>query len=232
MIDQLFLQINIALTGAGGLAFAAAFTWGVCSVIFSPCHLASIPLVIAYIGGFTEDKKIKHAFWYSLLFSIGLFISIAVIGVITSLAGKMLGASGGFGSIIIGIVFLLVGVHLLGFLPINIPGLDKLQTSRKGAIGALLLGLSYGIVSGPCTFGFIAPMLAMVALQSTATRGIILILIFALGHCIPILIGGSATSLVKKVINSNRIQGSGVWFKRLAGVTFILVAVYLIISMV
>ncbi|MEW5691733.1 MAG: cytochrome c biogenesis CcdA family protein [Candidatus Hydrogenedentota bacterium] len=229
MIDNFFTIINLSLTDSGFIAFAASFVWGICSVIFCPCFIACIPLVIAYISGFTEDKKIKNAFWYSALFSLGLFIVIALIGVITSLAGQILGLTGGICYLIIGVFFLIIGIHLLGFLPISIPGLEKLRATRKGMIGALLLGSSYGIVSGPCTFGFIAPMLAMVALQKTALRGISLIIIFALGQCIPILIAGTSTGWVKRIVESRSIQWTGIVFKKIAGIIFILIALYLLI---
>ncbi len=230
MLDQFLFKINEAMFTASYFSYVAAFIWGVISVILSPCHLASIPLIIGYIAGFTEDKKIKNAFWYSLLFVIGLFLSIAAIGIITSLLGRMLGDIGSWGKYIIGAILLFIGLHLLDFIPINIPGLLKLRTSKKGSLGAFLLGLSYGIISGPCTFGFIAPLLTMVAIQKTLMRGIILIVIFAIGHCIPILIGGCATSFVKNITGSANLQKSGIVFKKIAGVIFIIIAVYIIFT--
>jgi len=230
MFDNFMFAVNSALLQSNYIAFGAAFIWGVISVIFSPCHLASIPLIIGYIAGFTEDKKIKNAFWYSLLFVIGLFLSIAAIGIITSLLGRMLGDIGNWGKYIIGVILVFIGLHLFDLIPINIPGLHKLRTSKKGSLGAFLLGLSYGIISGPCTFGFIAPLLTMVAIQKTLMRGLILIIIFAMGHCIPILIGGCVTSFVKNITGSANLQKSGIVFKKIAGVIFIIIAVYIIIS--
>jgi len=229
MLDQFLFKINEAIIQTNNFAYIAAFIWGVCSVIFSPCHLASIPLIIGYIGGFTEDKKIKNAFWYSLIFVIGLFISIAIIGIITSMIGRIIGDVGDIWKYIIAAILIIVALHLFEIIPINIPGLHKLQTKKKGAIGAFLLGTTYGIVSGPCTFGFIAPMLAMITLQDTMLRGILLIIIFALGHCIPVLIGGCATSFVKNITSSANIQKSGIIFKKIAGVIFIIVAIYIIL---
>jgi cytochrome c-type biogenesis protein len=112
MLDQFLFRINEAITQASYFAYIASFIWGICSVIFSPCHLASIPLIIGYIGGFTEEKKIKNAFWYSLLFVIGLFISIAVIGIITSLVGRMLGDVGNIWNYVICIILIIVSLHL------------------------------------------------------------------------------------------------------------------------
>lgn len=228
MIDQFLFKINEAILTATYFSYAAAFIWGVCSVIFSPCHLASIPLIIGYIGGFTEDKKIKNAFGYSLLFVSGLFISISLIGIITSLIGRMMGDVGNIWNYIIAGILLIVALHLFEIFSITIPGLHYIQTKKKGCIGAFLLGATYGIVSGPCTFGFIAPMFAMITLQKDIMRGILLILFFALGHCIPILIGGSMTPFVKNILESAKLQKSGVIFKRVAAIIFITVALYIL----
>jgi len=230
MFDNFMLAVNIALLQSNYIAFGAAFIWGVISVIFSPCHLASIPLIIGYIAGFTDNKKIKNAFWFSLLFVIGLFLSIAVAGITTSLLGRMLGDIGNCGKYIIGAILFLIGLNLLNAVSINIPGLHKLRTSKKGASGAFLLGLAYGIISGPCTFGFIAPLLAMAAIQKTFIRGIILIIFFAIGHCIPILIGGCATSFVNNITGSSSLQKSGTALKKIAGCIFIIIAVYIIFN--
>jgi len=228
MLDTYFLKVNEMIMAAGTIAYIGAFIWGIISVIFSPCHLSSIPLIIAYIGGFTEDKKIKNAFYYSLLFCVGLFISISAIGVITSMLGRMLGDIGNIGNYIVGGILIIVAIYLFGLFQINIPGLQKLQTTRKGAFGAFLLGLSFGIISGPCTFGFIMPMLTIVAVQDTFIKGVILIIIFALGHCVPILIGGCATSFVQKISGSDKLQKSGILFKKIFAVIFFIVGLYLI----
>jgi cytochrome c-type biogenesis protein len=230
MLDEVFYKINEMIIQTDYLAYVASFLWGVISVIFSPCHLASIPLLIAYISGFTENKKIKNSFYYSLLFSIGLFISISAIGFITSALGRMFGDIGNIWNYIVGIILIIVALHLFGFVPINISGLHKIQTKKKGEVGAFLLGLTYGIVSGPCTFGFIMPMLAFVAIQETYLRGITLIIIFSLGHCIPILIGGCTTTFVKNITGSGNIQKSGIIFKKIAGIIFLLVALYIMFN--
>ncbi len=230
MLEEIFLKVSVSLNQSGYIAYIAAFMWGILSVVFSPCHLATIPLIIGYIAGFTDEKKIKNAFWYSLVFVIGLFISITLIGLITSLLGRMLGSVGDIWKYIISAIFIIVAFHLFGLFPLNISGLHKIQTKKRGAIGAFLLGLTYGIVSGPCTFGFIMPMLALTALQNTMLRGIALIIVFAIGHCIPVMIGGCATSFVKNIVGSGNIQKSGIIFKKIAGIIFIIVAVYIILN--
>ncbi|GAG80589.1 unnamed protein product, partial [marine sediment metagenome] len=51
------------------IALTASFIWGIFSILLSPCHLASIPLIIAFIG---EQGKMstKRAFWLAASFSL------------------------------------------------------------------------------------------------------------------------------------------------------------------
>ena len=59
MIEQLFTTLTPAVEGTPAIALAAAFVWGVLSIILSPCHLASIPLIIGFINeqGLTSTKR-------------------------------------------------------------------------------------------------------------------------------------------------------------------------------
>ena len=65
------------MTGTTALAVLGSFFWGVVSVLFSPCHLASIPLMVAYVAGQEKAVNPRQAVGYSAAFTIGLFITIA-----------------------------------------------------------------------------------------------------------------------------------------------------------
>ena len=123
---------------------AAAAAWGVLSIILSPCHLASIPLIVGFIS---EQGRVtvKRAFWTSSLFAIGILITIAAIGVITAAAGRMLGDVGRYGDYLVAVVFFAVGLHLLGVIPMPWSGPARVGMKRKGLLAALLLGLIFGI---------------------------------------------------------------------------------------
>jgi len=98
----------------------------------------------------------------------------------------------------------------------------------RGLFGALGLGLAYGILSGTCTFGFIAPILAIITVQAKIVTGIALILVFALGHCIPIVIAGSSTAAVRGVLENSSWQNASLIFRKGAGVVIILLGLYFI----
>ena len=93
-----------------------------------------------------------------------------------------------------------------------------------------MLGLAYGILSGSCTFGFIAPILAIITVQKQIASGIFYILLFAVGHCLPIVIAGSSSAAVRKLLENSIWQEAGSWFRRAAGIVIVILGVYFILS--
>jgi len=104
------------------------------------------------------------------------------------------------------------------------------RLNLKGLSGAFLLGLAYGVLSGSCTFGFIAPILAVITIQQKVAVGILFILLFALGHCLPLVLAGSSTAAVRKLMENSTWQGAGTWIRRAAGVVIVLLGVYFILN--
>jgi cytochrome c-type biogenesis protein len=229
-MDHLFLTINTWMNQGLLLGGLGCFLWGMVSVLFSPCHLASIPLIIGYVGGQNQLVEGRKATLYSVIFTAGLFITIAVIGVVCSLLGRMLGDIGPYWTIAIGLLLIWVALDMLGIAKCSLPGGLLARLTIKGLSGAFILGLGYGVLSGTCTFGFIAPILAIVAIQSRIFTGVFFILLFAIGHCIPIAVAGSSTAIVKRLlVNSNWQQGGRI-FRRLAGSLIALLGGYFIVQ--
>jgi cytochrome c-type biogenesis protein len=203
---------------------------GMISVLFSPCHLASIPLIVGYVGG--QEKMIlpRQAGIYSVLFTLGLFITIALIGIICALLGRMLGDVGNYWQILVGIILIWVALGMMGVEKCSLSGSLLYKLNLKGMFGAFVLGLAYGVLSGSCTFGFIAPILAIITVQEKVMTGIILIILFGIGHCLPIVVAGSSTAVVKKLLENSEWNGAGVWFRKIAGSTIILLGLYFILT--
>ena len=65
-------------------------------------------------------------------------------------------------------------------------------------------------------------------MQAKIVTGIALILIFALGHCIPIVIAGSSTAAVKGLLENSSWQGASLVFRKGAGAVIILLGLYFI----
>ncbi len=230
MLDTLFQTANEWMGAGPGLASLGCFLWGMISVVFSPCHLASIPLIVAYVGGQQEILKPRDAGFYSVAFNFGLFITIAIIGILCALVGRMLGDVGDYWQILVGLVLLWVALGMLGVEKCSLSGSLLHRLHVKGLFGAFLLGLAYGVLSGSCTFGFIAPILAIITIQGKLMLGILLILFFAVGHCLPLVVAGSSGAAVRRVLENSTWQGAGRWFRKGAGAVIAMLGIYFVLT--
>ena len=230
MLDTLVLTVNVWIAGGSTIAAAGCFLWGMVSVLFSPCHLASIPLIVAYVGGQERAVDPRQAGVYAAAFTLGLFITIALVGVVCAMLGRMLGDVGSYWQVLVGGVLIWVALGMVGVEKCQMSGGLLQRLNFRGVLGAFGLGLAYGVLSGSCTFGFIAPILAIIAVQQKITTGLLFILLFAVGHCLPIMVAGSSTAAVRKVMENSAWQGAGNWFRKGAGVMICLLGVYFIIS--
>ena len=218
MLDTLFITINAWMTGGILAAAVGCFAWGMVSVLFSPCHMASIPLIIGYVGGQNTILKERDAVPYALVFTCGLFITIAMIGFVCVVLGRMMGDVGPYWTILLGVILLWVAMDMLGIAKCKLPGNSLSRIQVRGLPGAFLLGLAYGVLSGSCTFGFIAPILAIITVQKQIATGLFLLTLFALGHCLPIAVAGSSATTVKRILNNSSFHHSGIWFRKGAGI--------------
>jgi cytochrome c-type biogenesis protein len=229
MMEQLFTALSHAVEGSAGLALSAAFLWGVLSILLSPCHLASIPLIVGFID---QQGRIttRRAFTISLLFSVGILITIGVMGVITAAAGRMMGDVGRWGNYAVAAIFFVVGLYLLEVIRLPMPGAAQPGMKRKGVLAAFVLGLVFGIALGPCTFAYMAPMLA-VTFRLAATNlpyGILLLLFYGMGHCGVIVLAGTFTEVAQHYLNWNEKSRGAVILKKVCGILVLLGGLYLI----
>lgn len=231
MLESIFISLTHAVEGAASVALAASFAWGLLSILLSPCHLASIPLIVGFVD---EQGRIstRRAFWISTLFATGILLTIAAVGAITAAAGRMLGDIGAYGMYLVAAIFIVVGLHLLGLVPMPCSGPGQVGMRRRGVFAAFILGLLFGIALGPCTFAYMAPMLA-VTFRLAETRlwyGILLLLAYGVGHCAVIVLAGTFTESVQHYLNWNERSGGAVILRKICGVLVILGGVYLILT--
>jgi len=228
-MEKLFTTLTHAVQGTHLIAVIAAFIWGILGILLSPCHLASIPLIVGFID---QQGRIstRRAFFISCLFAVGILITIAAIGVITAAAGRMMGDVGRYGNYFVAFIFFVVGLILLDVIPLPFSGPGQVGMNRKGLLAAFILGLVFGIALGPCTFAYMAPMLAVTfKVASTALLyGIVLLLVYGVGHCSVIVFAGTCTELVQKYMNWNEKSKGAVILKKICGVLVLLGGIYLI----
>jgi len=230
MLDSFFLTVNQWMTGTLFIAGFGCFAWGMISVLFSPCHLASIPLIVAYVGGQDRMPDPRQAGFYAMAFTLGLFITIALIGIACALLGRMLGDVGSYWQILVGLILIWVALGMLGVEACSLSGGRLYRMKVNGMSGAFVLGLAYGVLSGSCTFGFIAPILAIITIQEKIATGLFFIVLFGIGHCLPIMVAGSSAAAVKKLLENSAWNGAGTWFRKIAGATIALLGIYFIIA--
>ncbi len=216
-MDTIFTWLSGAMTGAPWLAVVAAGGWGVASLVLSPCHLASIPLIVGFIAE-RKNTTSRQAFGYALLFALGILISIAAVGGLTAAAGRMLGDVGPWANYAVAAVLLLVGLHLLEIL--QLPWERGLSLPRfQGKAAALLLGLIFGVALGPCTFAYLAPVLGVIFGVARTQPGfaVLLLLAYGVGHCVLIVAAGVSAEKVQQVLDWNGSSAGAKWLRRICG---------------
>jgi len=228
-LEQLFITLTRAAEGSALIALTASFIWGILSVILSPCHLSSIPLIVGFVSE-QNDLTRRKAFWISALFAFGILLTIAFIGVLTAAMGRMMGDIGRYGNYFVALIFFLVGLHLLGIVPISFSGQGNAGVKRRGFFAAFILGLIFGVALGPCTFAYMAPILA-VSLKAAVNNliyGILLLVVYGAGHCAVIVFAGTSTEFVQRYLNWNEKSHGVAIIKSICGVLVILGGMYLI----
>ena len=227
-MESLFTTLTEALYGSFGVALVASFAWGVASILLSPCHLSSIPLIIGFLTAKSE-KKTSRGFLLAFVFAVGILLTIAVIGLVTAALGRIMGDVGAYGKYAIAVIFFIVGLYLMDIIHLPESGVN-LRPLQSGTAfwSAFVLGLIFGIALGPCTFAFLAPVLGVV-FQLSDTNVIAaggLLLAFGLGHCSVIVAAGGLTSRVQAYLDWTNRSRTVLWTKRTAVLLVIAGGVY------
>ena len=228
-MQELFTTLTHAVEGTPAIALIAALLWGILSILLSPCHLSSIPLIVGFIDK-QGQMSTKRTFAISSLFAGGILITIAAVGAVTAAAGRMMGDVGRYGNYFVAAIFFVVGLYLLDVIPLPWSGPGQVGMKRKGMLAAFILGLIFGIAIGPCTFAYMAPMLAVTfkVASTSLLYGIVLLLAYGIGHCSVIVLAGTSTGLVQRYLNWNEKSRGAVILKRICGVLVLLAGLYLI----
>jgi len=231
---QAFMALESLLGNVQG--FIHTNPWLAVPVVFlggaltasNPCVLAMVPLMVSFVAG-RQEKGLgaARAFGYSLVFVLGLAITFVVLGVAAALAGSLYGDVSGAWKWIVAAVCLVMGLHLLGVLRFKIPMPLQLQPKTTGLVGALVLGLLFGVVSAPCAAPILIVLLTYIAGSGASlVYGGLLLLVYALGHSVLILVAGTSMGLACRLIESKKITRATDLMRRAAGAIVILLGVY------
>ena len=193
---------------------------------FTPCSLSSIPLVIGYVGG-TGARDTKKALKLSLTFAFGSAITFTVLGVIASTAGKLIGSSAGWWYIILGVLMVLMALQTWGIFEIIPSSYLLSKNTKKGFAGAFIAGILGGIFSSPCSTPVLIALLAIVAGKGSLVWGILLLLLYSIGHSILAVIAGTSVGFAQKLSQSENYGRASTILKIVMGSLILLIGFYL-----
>jgi cytochrome c biogenesis protein CcdA len=225
-MESILSNISDVINSSPGLAYLFVFLGGLISAS-SPCVLAIIPLVIGFVGGYSEGNK-KKAITYSLVFALGLSITFTILGAIASLVGGLFGDVGKFWYYLAGAVAIIMGLYLTGIIHFKLPQPVTLKSKHKGVLGAFLLGLLFGAVSSPCATPVLAVILAFVASKGRIIYGTSLLFVYAIGHCALIVLAGVFTGFVENYAKSKGVSNLSAITKKISGVLIVLAGLYVL----
>jgi cytochrome c biogenesis protein CcdA len=228
-LDYVMSSLTMGVQGTPAIAMLAALIWGALSVLLSPCHLAGIPLIVGYINA-RKIEKTSRAFVLSLLFALGILVSILVIGAITVMAGRLMGDLGPLPYYLVAGVLILFGLNLTGLVPVRFSCVKAFFPDRPRKRGAVILGLILGIGLGPCTFIYIAPILGVTLALSAADilYGFVLLGLFAVGHCLLLILAGVSPRFIDFFLRWNERTLSASIIKKVCGTFLVMGGAYLI----
>lgn len=225
MIDTWLYQIAEAINGSLWLAPILALLAGVLTS-FTPCSLSSVPLIVGYVGG-VKEQNTKRAFAYSAVFALGTAITFITLGIVATSAGRLMGNSTPIWYLILGALMVLMALQTWGIFNF-IPSANLLSKSKKrGFVGAFLAGILGGIFSSPCSTPVLIALLAIVAGNGSFLWGILLMLLYSIGHSALVMIAGTSVGFVQKISSNESYNKAGKVLKAIMGAAILLIGFYM-----
>jgi cytochrome c biogenesis protein CcdA len=207
------------------LAYGASYLGGVIATA-SPCILASIPLVIGFVGGYAGGSK-KQAFFYSLTFVVGLALVMSALGAVAALMGTLFGQVSTYWYFIVALILMVMGLQLAGVIKLNLAGnSQKFLPRQTGLVGALILGMLFGLVLSPCASPVLAVILTLAAIQGKVAYGSSLLFAYALGQGTLIILAGTFTGLINNFLQSRGAKAGAV-LQQVAGCLIFFAGAYI-----
>lgn len=169
----------------------------------TPCMLSMLPLTVAYIGGYQSQSR-TVAFFQSLYFAFGLATTLAILGVFSAVFGKIYGQIGIGLPIFVSVIAILMGLNLLELIPLQFPswgGTDWIKDNFPAPLRSYLLGVTFGLVASPCSTPVLITLLAYIANSQQVIFGSVLLLSYAVGYVLPLVIAGTFTGALSRLLS-------------------------------
>lgn len=195
----------------------------------TPCMLSMLPITIGYIGGYESQGRWQAA-TQSSWFALGLATTLALLGVIATTIGKVYGQIGLGLPIVVSLIAIVMGLNLLEIVPLRFPSLgatEWITDELPHGVRSYLLGLTFGLVASPCSTPVLATLLAWVATTQDLLLGAGLLLAYALGYVAPLILAGTFTASIKKLLELRRWSG---WINPVSGTLLVLFGVFSLVN--
>jgi len=224
-MNEAIESIAKIITESGWLAPLLAFVAGLLTS-FTPCSLSSVPLVIGYVGG-TGQRDTKQAFWLSVTFAVGAAVTFTVLGVTASIAGRLIGTSASWWYIALGVLMVFMALQTWGIFEIIPSSYLMAKNTQRGIIGAFIAGILGGVFSSPCSTPVLIALLAIVAGKGSILWGMLLLLLYSIGHGILAVVAGTSIGFVQKMSASARYGKASTALKMIMGSLILLIGFYM-----
>ena len=195
----------------------------------TPCMLSMLPITIGYIGGYETQNRLQAAA-QSTWFALGLATTLAGLGILATVVGQVYGQIGIGLPIIVSIIAILMGFNLLEALPIPLPAFDTMKwipQNIPNGVRSYFLGLTFGLVASPCSTPVLATLLAWVSTSKDWVLGGVLLLAYAAGYVAPLVLAGTFTASIKKLLSLRQWSG---WITPVSGALLVGFGVFSLLS--
>ncbi len=231
MVDELLFSLEKIFNSSPGSGLVASFLAGFL-VSLSACIYPLIPVTLAIIGVESASTRLK-SFSISLVFVLGIASVYTLLGIISSLAGKIFGSFlvNPFTYMFLAVTFLRLGFVSLKGITINIPFFSFNYNSNrtKEFFSIFILGAVSGLGIIPCSFPVLGVILSLISLKQNIIYGAVALFIFSLGYGMLLIVLGTFTGLISKLPKQGR------WLlrvKRIAGLLLIASGIYFLLKFI
>ena len=217
-IETLTAAVSQPGLGALAIGFAAGFFFS-----FNPVALAAIPVSLAYV---TEAREPGTAVLFGAMFVIGMVFTHIVLGAIAGLGGAWVERLvGRYWGVLLGPLLIVLGLAWAGWLKLRLPPLRIRATRARTASGAAALGAAFSIAVCPACTPALIVLLGVAAASGSVAFGVVLLLAFALGRVVPVVLGAPAVAWLENAKPLGRYHRA---FEIAGGVVLILAGLYML----
>jgi len=226
-MKQFLDHIELYLQSSLFLALAASYLGGIL-VSLTPCIYPMIPITVGAIGSANLNGSKSRGFLLSLTYVAGMSLTYTGLGLFAAVTGQFFGtlSTHPVTLIVIGNILLFFALNMLDVF--SIPYIQtRGATKTKGLTGIFLLGLTSGIIAGPCTTPVLGSLLAYVASTGNLVQGGLMLFIFAFGMGTILLLAGTCTGILASVPKSGAWMGTA---KKIIALLILILAEYFFVK--